>query len=56
MLGDRKMKKQTAGNNKFLSEVKETFNKAIFKKISNIVNTAGEEAGRNELEEIKKYI
>lgn len=50
------MKKQTAGNNEFLWEVKQTFSKGIFKKISVIVNEKGIEAGKAELEQIKKYI
>jgi hypothetical protein len=49
-------KKQTAANNKFLAEVKETFNKAIYKKIYGIVNDQGNAAGQAALNEIKKYI
>jgi len=38
------MKKQTAGNNKLLKQIKKRFNHKIFAKASKIVNEKGEEA------------
>lgn len=40
------MTKQTASNNKFLATVKKIWNDKIFKKASLLVNSEGEEAAR----------
>ncbi len=40
------MKKQTAVNNVFLKNVKQNWNKLIFKKASTLVNTVSEEEAR----------
>jgi hypothetical protein len=50
------MKKQTAGNNEFLKEVKTKFNTYIYKRILKEVNENGTEAGKQELFKILKSI
>jgi hypothetical protein len=51
-----KKKKQTAGNNEFLKEVKTKFNTPIYKRILKEVNENGTEAGKQELFKILKSI
>lgn len=48
-------KKQTAGNNVFLAKAKATFNKLIFAKVLEHMNTAGERAARDYLFAVMFY-